>query len=256
MAIYSARELSARFRNRAESSESSDRSVKRNRNRRCGSETEPRSQTLGSSLLRWRAREGWNESSIIGRIVAKSRDAAALPRQQEIAVARLIAFEFTSKRRGQDLQILIVTESVVVPVRPVAVADDADLAVHKVLRVSRVEEQHRQGEDRSDDPYDDRDAQGRLFPHTRPQRVHDGHVAETKRAPSRTSKRTSRGFAVERRDESSFSTDRRCRAKRSNHREREAQTASGHRFCKTVGYFRILFGGKKNSHLRLISRFD
>jgi len=120
-----------------------------------------------------------------------ARALSLVERSAEIAVARSIAWIY-EEEETLDLQILIVTESVVVQVRPVAVADDADLAVHKVLRVRGVEEQHRQGEDCSDDPYDDRDAQRRLFPHTRLQRVHNGHVAETKRAQSRTSKRRSR----------------------------------------------------------------
>lgn len=42
-----------------------------------------------------------------------------------------------------DLQIFVVTEPVLVPVRPIAVADDTDFAVHKVLGVSGVEKQHR-----------------------------------------------------------------------------------------------------------------
>lgn len=41
------------------------------------------------------------------------------------------------------LQIFIVAESVVVCVWPIAVADDADLAVHEILSVSGIEKQHR-----------------------------------------------------------------------------------------------------------------
>lgn len=48
---------------------------------------------------------------------------------------------FVNKMFG--LQIFIVTEPIVVCVRPGAVADDADLAVHEVLRVSGIEKQHR-----------------------------------------------------------------------------------------------------------------
>lgn len=41
-----------------------------------------------------------------------------------------------------DLQIFVVTEPIIVSVWPIAIADDADLAIHKVLGVSSVEKQH------------------------------------------------------------------------------------------------------------------
>lgn len=39
-----------------------------------------------------------------------------------------------------DLQIFAVTKTIIVSVWPIAVADDADLTVHKILGVSGVEE--------------------------------------------------------------------------------------------------------------------
>lgn len=41
-----------------------------------------------------------------------------------------------------DLQIFVVTETIIVSVWPIAIADDTDLAIHKVLSVSSVENQH------------------------------------------------------------------------------------------------------------------
>lgn len=41
-----------------------------------------------------------------------------------------------------DLQIFVVTKSVIISVWPIAIADDADFAIHKVLGVSSVEKQH------------------------------------------------------------------------------------------------------------------
>lgn len=76
-----------------------------------------------------------------------------------------------------SLHVFIVTDSIFY-VRPITVANDADLAVHKVFSVCRVEEQHWQRQDRSDDPNDERNAQRRFFPHTRPQRIHDSYVPE------------------------------------------------------------------------------
>lgn len=60
----------------------------------------------------------------------------------EILENKFCKYVFVIKTFG--LQIFIVAESIDVCVRPIAVADDADLAVHKVLSVSGVEKQHRQ----------------------------------------------------------------------------------------------------------------
>lgn len=81
--------------------------------------------------------------------------------------------------RTFDSQIFVVTMSVLVSVRPVAVANDTDLTVHEDVGVSCVEKQHRQRKDRTDEPNNDRHTQSRLFSHTRFQRIHDGHVSET-----------------------------------------------------------------------------
>lgn len=74
-------------------------------------------------------------------------------------------------------QVFVVTETVVVPVREIAVADHSYFAVHEILGVRSVEEEHRQRQGGPHDPNDDGCANRGSFAHARPQRVHYGYVS-------------------------------------------------------------------------------